>query len=79
MLPPCPRLLTYDHSQAVQPKRSAIPSLEKKLKNASLVQDSLESLLAATEMDIPDPVMKLAMGTKVNWEPGMYARKRWRV
>ena len=59
--------------------QEALNFLEKKLKNASLVQDSLESLLAATEMDIPDPVMKLAMGTKVNWEPQMYARKRWRV
>ena len=65
--------------QAAQPKRSAIPSMEKKLKNASLVQESLENLLRATETDITDPVLKLAMGTTVNWESGMYARKRWKV
>lgn len=53
--------------------------MEKKLKNASLVQKSLEHLLSATEVDVTDPAVKLTMGNTVNWESGIYPRKRWKV
>ncbi|KAF7790099.1 hypothetical protein EIP86_001049 [Pleurotus ostreatoroseus] len=78
-LPPLPPKHTYLRTPAAQPRRSTLPSLEKKLKNASLVQSSLENLLDQTEVDDPDPIVKMAFGNVVNWESGQYARKRWKV
>ena len=60
------------------PKKAALPSLEKKLKTASLVQQSLKNLLLATEDSEGQEDAEL-LGHIVNWETGLYPRKRWRV
>jgi len=65
-------------SQITQPSKKAIPSLEKKLANAALVQESLKSLIIATE-DTAGPVDADLVGHTVNWETAASARKRWRV
>lgn len=64
--------------QASPPKKAALPSLEKKLKTAGLVQESLKNLLLATEDSTGQEDAEL-LGHIVNWETGLHPRKRWRV
>jgi transcription initiation factor TFIID subunit 8 len=52
--------------------------LEKKLANAALVQESLKSLIIATE-DTKGPEDAELIGHVVNWENAASARKRWRL
>jgi transcription initiation factor TFIID subunit 8 len=52
--------------------------LEKKLKNASLVQGSLKNLLLATE-DMAGQEDGELLGHIVNYEVAIHPRKRWRV
>lgn len=63
--------------QASPPKKAALPSLEKKLKTASLVQESLKNLLLATE-DSTDQDDGELLGAVVNWEATTHPRKRWK-
>ncbi|KAI9448259.1 hypothetical protein H4582DRAFT_2068782 [Lactarius indigo] len=51
---------------------------KKKLKNASLVQESLQNLLLATE-DVVGPDDGEILGAIVNWEATVYPRKRWKL
>ena len=60
------------------PKKQALPSLEKKLKNASLVQESLKNLLLATEVTSGPDDGEL-LGAIVNWEASGQPRKRWKL
>ncbi|KAI0080725.1 hypothetical protein K474DRAFT_1589213 [Panus rudis PR-1116 ss-1] len=76
-LPALPPKHTYLRTPASPPKKAALPSLERKLKNASLVQESLKNLLLATE-DSADQDGEL-LGAIVNWEATTHPRKRWRV
>jgi len=64
--------------QASPPKRAALPSLEKKLKTASLVQESLKNLMLATEDSANQEDGEL-LGHIVNWEAGLHPRKRWKI
>ena len=64
--------------QVPPPKKQALPSLEKKLENAALVQDSLKSLLLATEVDADANDGEL-FGGVVNWEATRYPRKKWKL
>jgi transcription initiation factor TFIID subunit 8 len=64
--------------QASPPKKAALPSLEKKLKTAALVQESLQSLLLATEDTMNQEDGEL-LGHIVNWEMSTQLRKRWKV
>ncbi len=57
--------------------KKALPSLEKKLANAALVQESLKSLIIATE-DTNGPEDAELVGHVVNWENSVSSRKRWR-
>jgi len=68
----------YIYLQASPPKKAALPSLEKKLKTASLVQESLKNLLLATEDSTAQEDAEL-LGHIVNWETGSHPRKRWKV
>lgn len=81
-LPPCfpslPPKHTYLQTPASPPKKAALPSLEKKLKTASLVQDSLQNLLLATEDNTNQEDGEL-LGHIVNWEMGVHPRKRWKI
>lgn len=63
--------------QISPPKKAALPSLEKKLKNAALVQDSLKNLLLATEDNTQEDAELL--GATVNWEATTHPRKRWKL
>lgn len=78
MLPPKHTYLKTPPTSAQQ-RHEALPSLEKKLQTASLVQDSLRNLMANTEdtADLDSDVL----GSYVNWEQNMYghSRKRWKV
>jgi len=65
-------------NQASPPKRAALPSLEKKLKTAALVQESLKNLLISTEENINQEDAEL-LGHIVNWEMGVHPRKRWKA
>ncbi|KAF5369962.1 hypothetical protein D9758_001279 [Tetrapyrgos nigripes] len=76
--PSLPPKHTYLQTPASPPKKAAIPSLDKKLKTASLVQDSLKNLLLATEERTNQDDAEL-WGHTVNWETSVYPRKRWRV
>ncbi|KZT33726.1 hypothetical protein SISSUDRAFT_1053840 [Sistotremastrum suecicum HHB10207 ss-3] len=76
--PALPPKHTYLRTPITQPSKKAIPSLEKKLANASLVQESLKSLILATE-DANGPVDADLIGHVVNWETATSARKRWRI
>ena len=58
-------------------KKQALPSLEKKLKTAALVQGSLRNLLVATEDSSGQEDAEL-LGHIVNWEAVASPRKRWR-
>ncbi|KAH8106262.1 hypothetical protein BXZ70DRAFT_1004528 [Cristinia sonorae] len=77
-LPALPPKHTYQRTPISPPKKAALPSLEKKLKNASVVQESLKNLLLATE-DNPSSEDKLLFDAAVNWEATTHRRKRWRV
>ena len=70
--------LTPRDRQASPPRKAALPSLEKKLKNASLVQESLKNLLLATEENTDNEDGEI-LGAVVNWEPTVYPRKRWKL
>ncbi|KAL4241259.1 Transcription initiation factor TFIID subunit 8 [Abortiporus biennis] len=77
-LPELPPKHTYLRTPASPPKKAALPSLEKKLKNASLVQDSLKNLLLATEDNTGQEDGEL-LGAIVNWETTTHPRKRWKL
>ncbi|RDB23153.1 hypothetical protein Hypma_009597 [Hypsizygus marmoreus] len=76
--PHLPPKHTYLRTPASPPKKAALPSLEKKLKTAGLVQESLKNLLLATEDSTNQEDGEL-LGHIVNWEMGVHPRKRWRV
>ncbi|KAI6035482.1 hypothetical protein F5J12DRAFT_711136 [Pisolithus orientalis] len=76
--PPLPPKHTYLKTPASPPKKAALPSLERKLKNASLVQESLKNLLTATEDNLGQEDGEL-LGHIVNWEASTYPRKRWKI
>lgn len=74
-----PKLFSHTHDfQASPPKKAALPSLEKKLKTAGLVQESLKNLMLATEDSTGQEDAEL-LGHIVNWEMGLHSRKRWRL
>ena len=64
--------------QISPPKKAALPSLEKKLKTAGLVQESLKNLLLATEESLDNQDGEI-LGAVVNWESTTYPRKRWKI
>jgi len=68
----------FDDDQVSPPKKAAIPSLEKKLKTAGLVQESLKNLLLATEDNLGHEDGEL-LGHIVNWEASTHPRKRWKI
>jgi len=76
--PSLPPKHTYLKTPASPPKKAALPSLEKKLKNAGLVQESLKNLLLATEDNLGQEDGEL-LGHIVNWEASTYSRKRWKI
>ncbi|KAN0097264.1 hypothetical protein V8E55_001710 [Tylopilus felleus] len=76
--PPLPPKHTYLKTPASPPKKAALPSLERKLKTAGLVQESLKNLLTATEDNLGQEDGEL-LGHIVNYEASMYPRKRWKV
>ncbi|KAF9468975.1 hypothetical protein BDZ94DRAFT_1279478 [Collybia nuda] len=76
--PKLPPKHTYLRTPASPPKKAALPSLEKKLKTASLVQESLKNLLLATEDSANQEDGEL-LGHIVNWEMGIHPRKRWKT
>jgi len=76
--PDLPPKHTYLQTPASPPKKAALPSLEKKLKTAALVQESLQSLLLATEDTMNQEDGEL-LGHIVNWEMSTQPRKRWKV
>ncbi|KAJ7228893.1 hypothetical protein GGX14DRAFT_415654 [Mycena pura] len=75
-IPSLPPKHTYLRTPASPPKRAAIPSLEKKLETAALVQKSLKSLMVATE-DAKGQAEGELLGHIVNSETGVHPRKRW--
>ncbi|KAI0307381.1 hypothetical protein B0F90DRAFT_1946323, partial [Multifurca ochricompacta] len=76
--PNLPPKHTYLRTPPSPPRKQALPSLEKKLKNASLVQESLQNLLLATE-DVVGPDDGEILGAIVNWEATVHPRKRWKL
>ncbi|KAI0316987.1 hypothetical protein OF83DRAFT_1059435 [Amylostereum chailletii] len=76
--PALPPKHTYLRTPPSPPRKQALPSLEKKLKTASLVQESLRNLLVATE-DVVGPDDGELLGAIVNWEASTHPRKRWKV
>ncbi|KAG5654483.1 hypothetical protein H0H81_001982 [Sphagnurus paluster] len=76
--PALPPKHTYLRTPASPPKRAALPSLEKKLKTAGLVQESLRNLLLATEDGANQEDGEL-LGHIVNCESTVHPRKRWKV
>lgn len=78
-LPPLPPKHTYLRTPIAPPKKAALPSLEKKLKTSSLVQESLKNLLLATEDNHEDNGDGEILGAVVNWEVTTYKKKRWKV
>lgn len=64
--------------QVAQTKKAAVQSLEKKLQNAALVQESLKSLMLATE-DNPDDEDAKLLGAIVNGQAIGHQRKRWQL
>ncbi|KAF8165000.1 hypothetical protein B0H34DRAFT_687373 [Crassisporium funariophilum] len=76
--PDLPPKHTYLQTPASPPKKAALPSLEKKLKTAALVQESLQNLLLATEDNTNQEDGEL-LGHIVNWEMNTHPRKRWKV
>jgi len=77
-LPALPPKHTYLRTPVSPPKKAALPSLEKKLKNAGLVQESLRNLLTATEDNADNEDGEL-LGHIVNWESTTHPRKRWKL
>ncbi|KDQ64774.1 hypothetical protein JAAARDRAFT_28412 [Jaapia argillacea MUCL 33604] len=77
-VPELPPKHTYLRTPPSPPKRAAPSSLEKKLKTAGLVQESLKNLLIATEDTTGQEDGEL-LGHIVNWEAHVYPRKRWKV
>ncbi|KAG6880081.1 hypothetical protein C0992_006893 [Termitomyces sp. T32_za158] len=76
--PALPPKHTYLRTPASPPKKAALPSLEKKLKTAALVQESLRNLLIATE-DMTNQEEGELLGHIVNWEMSTpHPRKRWK-
>ncbi|KAG6855078.1 hypothetical protein C0991_006007 [Blastosporella zonata] len=75
--PSLPPKHTYLRTPASPPKKAALPSLEKKLKTAGLVQESLRNLLVATEDSTNQEDGEL-LGHLVNWETSAHPRKRWK-
>ncbi|KAG2370090.1 hypothetical protein BDR07DRAFT_1468232 [Suillus spraguei] len=75
--PALPPKHTYLRTPASPPKKAALPSLERKLKTAGLVQESLKNLLTATEDNLGQEDGEL-LGHIVNWEASTYPRKRWK-
>ncbi|KAJ7904279.1 hypothetical protein B0H14DRAFT_2246008, partial [Mycena olivaceomarginata] len=76
--PKVPPKHTYLRTPASPPKRAAIPSLEKKLETASLVQSSLKNLMVATE-DAKGQEEGELLGHIVNAETAIHPRKRWKL
>ncbi|KAI0824612.1 hypothetical protein BC628DRAFT_1410748 [Trametes gibbosa] len=76
-VPPLPPKHTYLRTPISPTKKAALPSLEKKLQNAALVQDSLKNLLLATEDNTQEDAELL--GATVNWESTTHPRKRWKL
>ncbi|KAF9563716.1 hypothetical protein CPC08DRAFT_686264 [Agrocybe pediades] len=76
--PSLPPKHTYLQTPASPPKKAALPSLEKKLKTAALVQESLQNLLLATEDNMNQEDGEL-LGHIVNWEMNVQPRKRWKI
>ncbi|KAJ7283845.1 hypothetical protein C8J57DRAFT_1171768 [Mycena rebaudengoi] len=76
--PKIPPKHTYLRTPASPPKKAAIPSLEKKLETAGLVQKSLRNLMLATE-DTEGQEAGELLGHIVNSETGLHPRKRWKV
>ncbi|KAJ7507518.1 hypothetical protein B0H11DRAFT_1696449, partial [Mycena galericulata] len=76
--PSLPPKHTYLRTPASPPKKAAIPSLEKKLETAGLVQKSLKSLMVATE-DAKGQQEGELLGHIVNADTGMHPRKRWKL
>ncbi|ESK97461.1 transcription initiation factor tfiid subunit 8 [Moniliophthora roreri MCA 2997] len=76
--PSLPPKHTYLQTPASPPRKAALPSLEKKLKTAGLVQESLKNLLIATEDNDNQEDAEL-LGHIVNWEVNIRPRKKWRV
>ncbi|KAF8897316.1 hypothetical protein BD779DRAFT_1490171 [Infundibulicybe gibba] len=76
-LPALPPKHTYLRTPVSPPKKAALPSLEKKLKTAGLVQESLKNLLLATEENTNQEDGEL-LGHIVNWEMSVHPRKRWK-
>ncbi|KLO12858.1 hypothetical protein SCHPADRAFT_800462, partial [Schizopora paradoxa] len=77
-LPPLPPKHTYLRTPAPTTKKQALPTLEKKLENASLVQTSLKHLLTLTEDGVDKNDVDLYGGV-VNWESTRQPRKKWKV
>ncbi|KAK1232398.1 hypothetical protein PQX77_004468 [Marasmius sp. AFHP31] len=76
--PKLPPKHTYLQTPISPPKKAALPSLEKKLKTAGLVQESLKNLLLATEDNSNQEDAEL-LGHIVNWEVNIRPRKKWKV
>ncbi|KAK0453342.1 hypothetical protein EV421DRAFT_672489 [Armillaria borealis] len=78
--PDLPPKHTYHQTPVSPPKKAALPSLEKKLKTAGLVQESLRNLMLSTE-DASGQGQEDAqlLGHIVNWQSSAHPRKRWRV
>ena len=78
---PCSEYFLFTESifpQVAPMKKAAVQSLEKKLQNAALVQESLKSLMLATE-DNPDDEDAKLLGAIVNGQAIGYQRKRWKL
>jgi len=76
--PALPPKHTYLRTPVSPLKKAALPSLEKKLKNAGLVQESLKNLMLATEDNHDDEDGEL-LGAIVNGQVIGYQRKRWKL
>ncbi|KAJ7638592.1 hypothetical protein FB45DRAFT_976720 [Roridomyces roridus] len=76
--PKLPPKHTYLRTPASPPKKAAIPSLEKKLETAALVQNSLRNLMVATE-DAKGQEEGELLGHIVNAETTIHPRKRWKL
>lgn len=76
--PSLPPKHTYLQTPIIPTKKAALPSLEKKLNTAGLVQDSLRNLLIGTEETTNQEDAEL-LGHIVNWESAAHPRKRWKV
>jgi len=76
--PALPPKHTYLRTPVAPMKKAAVQSLEKKLQNAALVQESLKSLMLATE-DNPDNEDAKLLGAIVNGQAIGYQRKRWKL